>query len=267
MPNWCSNVVEIHHDDKEKIDAIEKEYNRIERDQKIFNVIRPIPPEHNTGENWYWWCIENWGTKWEPGIHTFERIGDNTLKIYMDTAWGPPVALYNYMTEQSYTINAFYNEEGMAFCGHYADGHDAYYEYNGLSADEMEHQIPVEIDEVFNIIEYQREREEEDQAWMDEHEDDTDIIDIPIETTDWYPKDIKPVREGLYEITSEAWPFVQRAFWNGKSWFTMDIDTFKYTIKAKIDQWRGITENQHMIWQLDELKDELEKLDNETTGN
>jgi len=79
MPNWCSNVVEIHHDDKEKIDAIEKEYNRVEKDPKIFNVIRPIPPEHATGEGWYWWCIENWGTKWEPGIHTFERINDNTL--------------------------------------------------------------------------------------------------------------------------------------------------------------------------------------------
>ena len=264
MPNWCSNVVEIHHDDKEKIDAIENEYNRIEKDPKIFNTIRPIPPENATGEGWYWWCIENWGTKWEPGIHTFERINDNTLKIYMDTAWGPPVALYNYMTEQGYTIDAFYNEEGMAFCGHYSDGSDDYYEYNGLSADEMEHQIPVEIDELFNIIEYQRDREEEEQ---EEEDDDEEYLDLSEGVTDWYPKDIKPVREGVYEITSEAWPFVQRALWNGKTWFTMDVDTFEYTIKAKINQWRGITEEQHMILQLDLLKAEFEKMDDETTGN
>jgi hypothetical protein len=259
MPNWCSNVVEIHHDDKEKIDAIEKEYNRVEKDPKIFNTIRPIPPEHATGEGWYWWCIENWGTKWEPSIYSFERVNDNTLKISMDTAWGPPVALYNYMTEQGYTIDAFYNEEGMAFCGHYSDGSDDYYEYNGLSADEMEHQIPVEIDELFNIIEYQRDREEEEQ----EEEDDEEYLDLSEGVTDWYPNDIKPVREGLYEITSTAWPFVQRALWNGKTWFTMDVDTFEYTIKAKIEKWRGITEEQHMILQLDLLKSEFEKMDDE----
>jgi hypothetical protein len=185
----------------------------------------------------------------------------------MDTAWGPPVALYNYMTEQGYTIDAFYNEEGMAFCGHYADGHDAYYEYNGLSADEMEHQIPVEIDEVFNLIEYQREREEEDQAWMDEHENDTDFLDDPIETTDWYPKDINPVREGVYETLTGSWPFPHKALWDGKTWFTLDVDTDKYTIKANIDQWRGVTEAQHLNFLLDELKLEFENMNNETTGN
>ena len=261
MPNWCSNVVEIHHDDKEKIDAIENEYNRVEKDPKIFNTIRPIPPEHATGEGWYWWCIENWGTKWEPGIHTFERINDNTLKIYMDTAWGPPVALYNYMTEQGYTIDAFYNEEGMAFCGHYSDGSDDYYEYNGLTADEMEHQIPVELDELFNIIEYQREQEE-DEAWNDENEEDFDIIDVPddVERTDWYPKEINPVREGLYEIMTNSWhswPFPHKALWNGKEWFTQDTDTEEYTIKNSIDHWRGLTQ---VSFETERLKVELDDL-------
>jgi len=258
MPNWCSNVVEIYHDDKEKIDAIENEYNRVEKDPKIFNVIRPIPPEQATGEGWYWWCIENWGTKWEPGIHTFDRVNDNTLKMYMDTAWGPPVAIYNYMTKEGYTIDAYYCEEGMAFCGHYSEGHDQYYEYDGMSADEMEDQLPIEMDEHFNIVQYQRDREDEEE-WDDENEEDFDIIDVPddVERTDWYPKEINPVREGLYETMTNSWPFPHKALWNGKEWFTQDSDTGEYTIKNSIDHWRGLT---RLSFEMKELEADLKEM-------
>ena len=49
----------------------------------------------------------------------------------------------------------------MAFCGRYEDGCDEAYEYGGLSADEIEDDIPDDINEMFSISEYRREWEEE----------------------------------------------------------------------------------------------------------
>lgn len=55
--------------------------------------------------------------------------------------------------------------------------------------------------------------------------------------TDWFPKDIEPVRNGSYEVSlaDTAWPFagIVRADWNGKGW-KQDGK------KIKITQWRGL---------------------------
>lgn len=251
MPNWCSNVVTISHEDKEKIDILEKEFSKDNENCKPFTLLRPMPDEYKEGDSWYMWNVTNWGTKWEPSVGDVTRVDDNTLTVIMDTAWSPPVTLYEYMeSDLDYTIEAYYEECGMAFCGQFTDGFDECYEYGGMSADELEDNLPPEINEHFGLADRKRDDEEYENGIEDDFEDDLENL---VEVTDWYPKNIKPVRDGLYEITTESWPFVQKALWNGKQWFTLDVDTFEYTIKAKIDQWRGVTENQHIAWQLDEL--------------
>jgi hypothetical protein len=57
--------------------------------------------------------------------------------------------------------------------------------------------------------------------------------------TEWYPKNIKPVHTGEYEVDLGklvAWPFprIVRAEWTGKKWQSEDGE------KVKIEAWRGL---------------------------
>ena len=74
---------------------------------------------------------------------------------------------YDKLGEMGFEVRAFYREEGMGFAGIYDNGDDDYYEYAGMSADEIEEQLPTELDEMFSISQYQRdyEQENEDEEW------------------------------------------------------------------------------------------------------
>ena len=128
MPNWCQNVATIVHEDKEKIDAIENELNKEKDDVALFQMLRPRPADQE--ETWYAWNCDNWGTKWDISYCDFDRIDDYTIKLNFDTAWGPCTTLYEYMETEGYTVEAYYNEEGMAFCGSFIDGYDDYHDYS-----------------------------------------------------------------------------------------------------------------------------------------
>jgi hypothetical protein len=158
MPNWCQNIANITHEDLEKLDAIVEELKKEE--PELFNSLVPNP----AGEWQYDWCVENWGTKWDASVYNYE-LKDGVLTINFDTAWGPPIAFYEKIEQMGFFVDAYYREEGMAFCGHYFDGSDEFYEYGNMSADEIEENIPVEIDEMFGISQYQRDCEAEEEDW------------------------------------------------------------------------------------------------------
>jgi len=142
MPNWCSNVAQISHSDKFEIDKIENELSN-EESSELFNTLltRPLSEE----DNWYGWNVENWGTKWDATICYWERLDENTLMVEFDTAWSPPVNLYDTLTEKmGYQINAQYFEPGMGFVGEYIDGNDSYYEYD-VSDKESWSDIPEDL--------------------------------------------------------------------------------------------------------------------------
>ena len=275
MPNWCSNMVTISHEEKEKIDVIQTELEK--KEPKLFNLLRPMPENLIEGDGWYWWCVENWGTKWEPSIMNFNRIDDNSIYISMDTAWSPPISLYMHIEEYGYNIDAHYNEDGLAFAGEYNEGYDDHYEYGGMSADEMEDNLPKKLNELFGLSDRQRDREEEDE-WLEEQEDEEDEF-APFEDmdrTDWYPKKVKPVRVGIYEIKTKSWPYPQKAKWNGKKWFVKDVDINEFDLEVKVDEWRGLTESPASHTMTDEELEkaleglkavfaELSKLDNNET--
>jgi hypothetical protein len=69
--------------------------------------------------------------------------------------------------------------------------------------------------------------------------------DCTYEMTDWFPKNTKPVREGIYEIDAgnkEKWPNFSptTARWNGSRWISVWADDTPETPEVKIKQWRGI---------------------------
>lgn len=126
MPNWCYNSVTLENDDPKVIDELESVISK--DDSKPFQHLRPMPESEE--ENWYSWNIEHWGTKWDVGVHDFERYSPTSIRLFFDSAWSPPIALYDYLTEKGWRVDAQYQEEGMGFIGSYVDGHDEYYDYD-----------------------------------------------------------------------------------------------------------------------------------------
>lgn len=160
MPNWCSNTLTISHEDQTKVDALEAELLKRD-DAEILNHIRPRPLTEE--ENWYNWNINNWGTKWDISPWDWDRNG-NTIIMNFDSAWSPPIIIYDFMHEEGWNVHALYHEPGMGFIGCYEDGIDNYYDYD-LSDRESIESLPEEL------IEYGALLEEHDR-WAEENSEE-----------------------------------------------------------------------------------------------
>lgn len=133
MPNWCLNKLTVEHSDPSMVKRFADAYNK----GKTCNEFIPMP--ENIGDGWYDWCINNWGTKWDIGADIgtdkAERYGlkatvvGNQVSCSFDSAWAPPMGLYEKLVELGYNVRATYFEPGMAFCGLYDNGVDNYIEY------------------------------------------------------------------------------------------------------------------------------------------
>ena len=170
MPNWCSNTAKIRNDDVSKIDAIEaflKEWD-VNEDQNKTGLLEFLIP-NPTGEWEYNWAVANWGTKWDIQLYEWSRLDENTISLNFDTAWAPPTAAYDTLTEEGYNIEANYLEEGMGFVGRHSDGFDESYEFDYKNVDLLD-DIPEDILDYWNL----RERIEEEiemQKEIDEGEE------------------------------------------------------------------------------------------------
>lgn len=157
MPNWCMNRLTVSHDDPAMMERFVKAYN----EGKLCNEFLPMPED--IGDLWYDWRVDNWGTKWDVGADVGtekeERYGlkatvvDNEASVSFDSAWAPPVPVYDELVELGYRVSASYFEPGMCFCGIYNDGHDNYIEYTDPDM------IPVEIWNEYNLDEFFEETE------------------------------------------------------------------------------------------------------------
>ena len=166
MPNWCYNSVSILHNDKDKIDAIEK---ALANKEDWFSVIHPRPNQ----EEWYEWNTENWGTKWspDPDCTEYEKLEDNKITITFQTAWSPPIELYKFMEENEFSVKAMYHDESNTFIGRYSSGADECYEYDYDDLATIE-AIPEDLVEFGNIREtYEDYQEDQSDADTDKDED------------------------------------------------------------------------------------------------
>ncbi len=191
MPNWCNNFVEVGHEDPEKIRALVDAYKRGE----FCDHILPVPKElkdtvaghmgndyaqelnqfkmelnrkYFGASDWYEFCTSRWGTKWDVGNDdsTADIHPDgNLMTATFDSAWAPPIGIYEELVEQGYTVRAYYYEPGMCFAGIWDNGADDCYQEWGDSQGAKD-TLPEELDEFFGISESQAEYEEEER--MDE---------------------------------------------------------------------------------------------------
>lgn len=124
MPNWTANSVIITANTDEQKAKIKELHDRMFNGDETFleGLFEYFVPS-SKGDDWYQSNIDNWGTKWDAHDVTLEDSDENTfVKLTFDTAWSPPEAFYDNMTNQGYTIEATFCEQGCDFIGYYRDG-------------------------------------------------------------------------------------------------------------------------------------------------
>jgi len=172
MPNWCENSVTFTHKDPAEIRRLVTAFNEgrllsefLPLPEELSDTTSPMPADQSEraaqlrekygSANWYDWQVTNWGTKWDVSTDDPVELkeGANTVSIYFNSAWAPPINWYQHMEEEcGFAITAYYYEPGMAFCGIYEDGSDAEFNLPETSA-EVKERIPADLDEAFNITE------------------------------------------------------------------------------------------------------------------
>jgi hypothetical protein len=131
-------------------------------------------------ESWYDWNIANWGTKWDvgngQGINTWD---DHELVAYFDSAWSPPVTAYERLEEQGFRVYATWYEPGSAFAGVYDEHGVTDYDLSGMDSQDVQNELPQELDEQFGISEsmaaYEAENEDEVTTWYKEGVESTGL--------------------------------------------------------------------------------------------
>jgi hypothetical protein len=197
MPNWCNNSVEIYHNDPKMLERVRTAFNG----EGLLQEFIPVPQalrdtvsgsvgedkraEHEAQQadnlekhgynDWYSFCVNEWGTKWEIGAdgNPAQDIPGG-LMLGFESAWSPPIAAYEKLTEQGFRIRAMYYEPGMAFAGVWEEGQDDYYDYSGLDSAGIAEALPVELDEAFGISESVAE-------WEAENAEEEENIDIDLD--------------------------------------------------------------------------------------
>ena len=194
MPNWCNNYLVLEHEDPAMIERAKKAFN----EGKLLEEFCPVPkdlhvvagrvgsdedPEQKKLEedtkrnlevhgyaNWYDYCVNEWGTKWDVGGEGDQATqdGPNNISMNFDSAWAPPVAAMEKFQDLGFKVKLIYWESGMCFCGMFDENGDDYMEYSDMSTDEIAESINSEVDECMCITENLREWEEENAEDKDE---------------------------------------------------------------------------------------------------
>jgi len=126
-------------------------------------------------KDWYDWCVNEWGTKWDVGADGYPAQDiPGGLMLTFDSAWAPPIQAYEKLMDQGFRIRAMYFEGGMAFAGIFDENGDDYYEYGGMNSEEIAATLPVELDEAFCISGSVAE-------WEAENDEDEENIDIDLD--------------------------------------------------------------------------------------
>src|ERR1044071_6545632 len=109
MPNWCINYVTLTAPSKDEADRFEA-YLTQTNGEDLCNYFRPFPEDKEDDER-YVWCIENWGAAYLDRVDLTRRTG-NAFEIEFGSAWAPPIALYDYLSQNNWVIDAMYFEPG-----------------------------------------------------------------------------------------------------------------------------------------------------------
>lgn len=128
MPNWCDNRATVTFRSCKKADEFVeacKEVPSAPVPGTLFDMTKPMnlfeyyhPEPDGIGDGWYAWRNSNWGTKWPIDIAEVLRLGDCTVQLQFQSAWGPPTEWFEYCGEvHGWKWELTYIETGMGFAG------------------------------------------------------------------------------------------------------------------------------------------------------
>lgn len=187
MPNWCSNVLTLKHEDPAMLARARRGFLA----GKLLAEFLPCPEElldegstaHAPGDagqkyddlrnrlrekygfaSWYDWQVSNWGTKWDVGADGAQEddypIDGDTITFHFDSAWSPPVEAMSAFEEEGFVVHLSYHEPGIGFCGYFSteDGDDEF-DLSGMTSEQVQEEIPDWLDDMFAITETMAEYE------------------------------------------------------------------------------------------------------------
>ncbi len=175
MPNWCDNSVTLRHEDPAQVERARAAFKRGEFCREF------VPLPQGQEDDWYDFCVSNWGTKWDVGGDDGrdDRVDAHELQLNFDSAWSPPMGVYEALVAQGFEVLAYYHESGMAFVGRWDNGDDEYYEYSGEKSDTVRDVIGEDLDDYFCIseqmAEYEAEECDEVTAWYEDGVEETGL--------------------------------------------------------------------------------------------
>jgi hypothetical protein len=161
MPNWCDNILTISHEDKKLIKKAAEAFNN----EGLLNYLYPIKNFANVDRET---VNKKWGTRSDisnNGSHVDvdEAANEGQFTVRFETAWSPPVGVYEKAEERGFKIKAFYFEQGNLFAGVWQDGDDDYYDLEIYELEELKQSLPQDLDECFSICEFMSELDEEEE--------------------------------------------------------------------------------------------------------
>ena len=160
MPNWCSNSLTLTAATKEEAQELHAHLSTQEADDWTFFGF--FVPETWNEEDWYWSRVNAWGTKWDANMAGFDWVDDYTVVMSFDTAWSPPIAVYEAAAEQGWGVVATYYEPGMCFVGSWVDGVDEHYEFQECTSKDVREVVGDDLDDEWGISEMMAEWESEE---------------------------------------------------------------------------------------------------------
>jgi hypothetical protein len=128
------NILDLWHSETSVIDELEEKLKNAAPDDGLLTILDPEWEYRNSFE---WDYVRN----------------ENTISFTFDTAWSPPIELYDTLLPKGFQINASYYEPGIGFAGIYEDGSDQQVEYLEEGEDFWETDFGKELDSIFGIQE------------------------------------------------------------------------------------------------------------------
>lgn len=188
MPNWCSNTLIISGDKKELELFKQKSITRSAKGLDIFLMegLIPMPEElaicedltpEQTAEritkygydNWYYWRLENWGSKWDAHESYINENEDEVLEINFDTAWSPAIPYIKQVAKMfpNLIFDLYFMETGEWFAGRVTAHNEEINEQYGE---------PMQVDDDGNEVRYEEEKDMYRILGTDNYTEDTHEI-------------------------------------------------------------------------------------------
>lgn len=129
-----------------------------DKDGGILGQIKEFP-DGTHDDRWYDWRCNNWGTKWDVNEYwnscfpinymgankmNIDRSYNYELEIGFDSAWAPPLGIYESLVEQGFYVCATYIEGGMGYCGEWLNGNDTCFDFDD---DELPEQFKEQVEQ------------------------------------------------------------------------------------------------------------------------